>query len=111
MPSARADRGQNHSCDPNCKIFACYIDDADVDKPLLAVFTTRDVAPWEELCLSYFGDVSVSMMERAVLMRVQERWAEAKKAEKAREVPAHEHAVYALECRCEADNCIGRLFH
>ena len=47
----------------------------------------------------------------AVLTRVQERWAEAKKAEKTREVPAHEHAVYALECRCEADNCIGRLFH
>lgn len=52
--------GQNHSCDPNCKIFACYIDDADINKPLLAVFTTRDVEPWEELCFSYYGDIDVS---------------------------------------------------
>ena len=52
--------GQNHSCDPNCKIFACYIDDADVDKPLLTVFTTREVEPWEELCFSYYGDIDVS---------------------------------------------------
>jgi histone-lysine N-methyltransferase SUV39H len=64
--------GQNHSCDPNCKIFACYIDDADIDKPLLAVFTTRDVEPWEELCFSYYGDIDVSevMVRWAVLTRV-----------------------------------------
>lgn len=61
---------QNHSCDPNCKILACYIDDADVNKPLLAVFTTRDVEPWEELCFSYYGDIDVSgviIVRRAVL--------------------------------------------
>lgn len=52
--------GQNHSCDPNCKIIACHIDDADVDKPLLAVFTTQEVEPWEELCFSYYGDIDVS---------------------------------------------------
>ena len=60
----RLTNGQNHSCDPNCKIFACYIDDADVDKPLLAVFATRDVEPWEELSFSYHGDIDVSMVYR-----------------------------------------------
>ena len=46
---------QNHSCDPNCSLNACYINEANVDKPLLAVFTRRDVEPGEELCFSYSG--------------------------------------------------------
>ncbi|KAN0087812.1 histone-lysine N-methyltransferase [Tylopilus felleus] len=88
----------NHSCDPNCKILACYIGDADINKPLLAVFTTRDVEPWEELCFSYYGDIEEKR---------EEIEAERKKA--GEDVRVREHAVYAL-CRCEADNCIGRLF-
>jgi len=46
---------QNHSCDPNCSLNACYINEANIDKPLLAVFTRRDVEPGEELCFSYSG--------------------------------------------------------
>lgn len=34
---------------------ACYINEANLDKPLLALFTRRDVLPWEELCFSYSG--------------------------------------------------------
>jgi histone-lysine N-methyltransferase SUV39H len=34
---------------------ACYINEADLDKPLLTLFTRRDVLPWEELCFSYTG--------------------------------------------------------
>ncbi|KAI0958679.1 hypothetical protein AcV7_004427 [Taiwanofungus camphoratus] len=47
----------NHSCDPNCNINACYVNEANLDKPLLTIFTLRDVAPEEELCFSYFGNV------------------------------------------------------
>ncbi|KAF8551875.1 SET domain-containing protein [Imleria badia] len=86
----------NHSCDPNCKILACYIDDADINKPLLAVFTTRDVEPWEELCFSYYGDSD-------------EKREEIEAARGTGEEMERKHAVYA-QCRCEADNCIGRLF-
>ena len=46
---------QNHSCDPNCIIALCYINDADVNKPLLAIFATQDINPWAELCFSYAG--------------------------------------------------------
>ncbi|EMD37434.1 hypothetical protein CERSUDRAFT_49786, partial [Gelatoporia subvermispora B] len=45
----------NHSCDPNCILNPCYINDANIDKPLLAIFTLRDVEPREELCFSYYG--------------------------------------------------------
>ncbi|KAG9315523.1 hypothetical protein JVU11DRAFT_3139 [Chiua virens] len=75
----------NHSCDPNCKIFACYIDDADVDKPLLAVFTIRDVEPWEELCFSYYGDID-------------EKREEIEQATQAGMDMVRERAVYA-QCR------------
>ncbi|KAK7692716.1 hypothetical protein QCA50_004349 [Cerrena zonata] len=40
----------NHSCDPNCVINPCYINEPDLEKPLLTIFTQRDVAAGEELC-------------------------------------------------------------
>ncbi|KAJ3522364.1 hypothetical protein NM688_g8883 [Phlebia brevispora] len=45
----------NHSCDPNCQLSPCYINEANIEKPLLAIFTRRDVAAGEELCFSYWG--------------------------------------------------------
>ncbi|EJF65048.1 SET domain-containing protein [Dichomitus squalens] len=47
--------GNNHSCDPNCAIVAGYINESNIDKPLLTIFTIKDVEPYEELCFSYFG--------------------------------------------------------
>jgi histone-lysine N-methyltransferase SUV39H len=34
---------------------ACYVNESNLDKPLLALFTRRDVLPWEELSFSYTG--------------------------------------------------------
>jgi len=34
---------------------ASYINEANLDKPLLALFTRCDVLPWEELSFSYNG--------------------------------------------------------
>jgi [histone H3]-lysine9 N-trimethyltransferase SUV39H len=34
---------------------ACYVNEANLDKPFLALFTRRDVQPWEELSFSYTG--------------------------------------------------------
>ncbi|KAJ7043582.1 hypothetical protein C8F04DRAFT_943351, partial [Mycena alexandri] len=45
----------NNSCDPNCKLNPCYIDEVDVGKPLLAFFAKRDIPSGEELCFSYYG--------------------------------------------------------
>ncbi|KAI5989008.1 hypothetical protein EDD15DRAFT_2171820 [Pisolithus albus] len=77
----------NHSCDPNCEITACYINDADINKPLLAVFTIRDVEPWEELCFSYYGDTEQAKGK----------------------LIAREDAVY-VACSCGSANCLGKLF-
>ncbi|KAM5531648.1 hypothetical protein V8D89_014700 [Ganoderma adspersum] len=45
----------NHSCDPNCAIVPGYINESNIDKPLLTMFTLRDVEPYEELCFDYNG--------------------------------------------------------
>ncbi|EKM54377.1 uncharacterized protein PHACADRAFT_98180 [Phanerochaete carnosa HHB-10118-sp] len=46
----------NHSCDPNCIIVPAYINEANIDKPLLTIWTNKSVAAGEELCFSYVGD-------------------------------------------------------
>ncbi|OSD07078.1 SET domain-containing protein [Trametes coccinea BRFM310] len=81
--------GNNHSCDPNCVINACYINEANMDKPLLAIFTCRDVEPFEELCFSYFGqpddDTGIDTK------------------------PDKDDAVY-VTCQCGAPNCRGTMW-
>ena len=54
---------QNHSCEPNCMITSCYINNGDMEKPLLMVFTQEDVRAWGELCFSYSGPVSEKDVE------------------------------------------------
>ncbi|KAF7377804.1 Histone-lysine N-methyltransferase, H3 lysine-9 specific [Mycena sanguinolenta] len=46
----------NHSCDPNCKVTPCYIDEPDLMKSLITLFASRDIAAGEELCFAYSGD-------------------------------------------------------
>ncbi|OAX38802.1 SET domain-containing protein [Rhizopogon vinicolor AM-OR11-026] len=78
----------NHSCDPNCEIQACYINEANFNKPLLTVFTVREVEPLEELSFSYMGQIDDDMVNHA---------------------KASNDAVYA-ECHCGSANCLGVLF-
>ncbi|KAI0302568.1 hypothetical protein BC826DRAFT_421283 [Russula brevipes] len=84
----------NHSCDPNCAMNACYVNEANPDKPLLALFTRRDVLPWEELCFSYTGYDSD---------------AEDDEDEHLHERGNNGDAVYA-KCLCGTSKCKGVMF-
>ncbi|KAF7324871.1 hypothetical protein MKEN_00529200 [Mycena kentingensis (nom. inval.)] len=46
----------NHSCEPNCKISPCYINEPDDRRPLIVLFADKDILAGEEICFSYFGD-------------------------------------------------------
>lgn len=46
---------QNHSCNPNCRLYPCYINEGDIQKPLLVVFSIRDIEPDAEICFNYQG--------------------------------------------------------
>ncbi|KAJ8580525.1 SET domain-containing protein [Rhizopogon salebrosus TDB-379] len=45
----------NHSCDPNCEIQACYINEANIEKPMLAIFTVREVEPFGRAVILLHG--------------------------------------------------------
>lgn len=83
----------NHSCDPNCAPNACYINEGNIDKPLVALFTRRDVLPWEELCFSYSGYESDDENEESENVRAN-----------------NGDAVYA-KCLCGAKRCTGFMFN
>ncbi|KAJ6447593.1 SET domain-containing protein [Mycena vitilis] len=50
--------GNNNSCDPNCMVNPCYIDEPDIVRPLMVLFAVRNISIGEELCFSYEGYVS-----------------------------------------------------
>ncbi|KAI0823450.1 SET domain-containing protein [Trametes gibbosa] len=86
--------GNNHSCDPNCIIVACYINEANLDKPLLTIFTCRDVEPYEELCFSYLGQLDDDDEDDE---------------EDNEEKDEKDDAVY-VKCQCGAPNCRGKMW-
>jgi histone-lysine N-methyltransferase SUV39H len=79
---------QNHSCEPNLNINPVYLNDGDTDKPLLVLFTDREIAPWEELCFSYCA-VDEDSDRGGVI---------------ARDLPIHS------KCYCGAPKCRGVMF-
>jgi len=82
----------NHSCDPNCAMNACYVNEANLDKPFLALFTRREVLPWEELCFSYTGYDSDDEDDESPVVHSNSG-----------------DAVYA-PCLCGAKRCKGYMF-
>jgi len=95
----------NHSCDPNCSLNACYINESNIDKPLLAVFTRREVEPGEELCFSYYGlpdDGSDGNNDGS------DDGSDDKSEDEA--PPKDAHAAIFTQCRCGASRCTGVMF-
>ncbi|KAJ6607552.1 hypothetical protein B0H10DRAFT_1646080, partial [Mycena sp. CBHHK59/15] len=43
----------NHSCKPNCTVQGLYVNNADMEKPTLVLFASKDISAGEELCISY----------------------------------------------------------
>ncbi|GLB41169.1 putative to Structure Of The Set Domain Histone Lysine Methyltransferase Clr4 [Lyophyllum shimeji] len=80
----------NHSCNPNCQLVPCYINESDMQKPLLTVFATRDIEPFEEICFSYFGRVDEEgpPQDERPSSPSMDKW----------------------KCACKAPNCTGYMF-
>ncbi|KAJ7600610.1 hypothetical protein C8J56DRAFT_766952, partial [Mycena floridula] len=84
----------NHSCDPNCHLNACYINDDDLEKPLLTLFAQRDIEAGQELCFAYDGGPDDD--------------GDSQPSSPSKKAPANlTDAVYG-RCRCGAPKCRGR---
>ncbi|KAG6848831.1 hypothetical protein H0H93_013652 [Arthromyces matolae] len=79
----------NHSCDPNCALVPCYINESDLQKPLLTVFAKRDIEPFEEICFSYSGEPDDNDEQP-----------------RSSSPAGGQDAVY-VKCACKAKNCTG----
>ncbi|GJJ09617.1 hypothetical protein Clacol_003840 [Clathrus columnatus] len=90
--------GNNHSCDPNCQITPTYVNEPDLHKPALTIFTSRDVQKGEELTFSYLGepDNDEGMDEQV-------------DNEEAGPLSHKQEAVHR-RCLCGATNCRGQMF-
>ncbi|KAH6869029.1 hypothetical protein BKA70DRAFT_1132083 [Coprinopsis sp. MPI-PUGE-AT-0042] len=82
----------NHSCDPNVLIHPCYVNEGNINKPLLTMFTSRDIAAYEEICFDYAGGSEFSEEQK-------------KSMEEARKSG---DAIYE-RCLCQAANCRGEF--
>ncbi|KAJ4474069.1 hypothetical protein C8J55DRAFT_562708 [Lentinula edodes] len=49
----------NHSCDPNAALTPVYIDVDEIERPLLTIFSKREIKNQEEITFSYSGDPDV----------------------------------------------------
>ncbi|KAJ4474438.1 hypothetical protein J3R30DRAFT_3295256, partial [Lentinula aciculospora] len=49
----------NHSCDPNAALTPVYIDVDEIERPLLTIFSKREIQDQEEITFSYSGDPDV----------------------------------------------------
>ncbi|KJA17689.1 hypothetical protein HYPSUDRAFT_146188 [Hypholoma sublateritium FD-334 SS-4] len=94
----------NHSCDPNSRLFACYINEGNVEKPLLVIFSLRDIEANEEICFNYQGDYPGDDDES----RDGEGNEEGKEEGPSMAAEARD-SIYQ-KCRCGARNCTGMFF-
>jgi len=93
-------------------ITSCYINDGDIEKPLLAVFTQDDVEAWGELYFSYSGPVSEEDVTVCARLTSQSNICPFTDDEQVTAVSATQMgkgAVY-IPCRCGAPTCKGVLF-
>ncbi|KAJ3912104.1 SET domain-containing protein, partial [Lentinula edodes] len=80
----------NHSCDPNAALTPVYIDVDEIERPLLTIFSKRDIHPHEEITFSYSGDPDVDDDDN-------------KKKGKKGDARVH------VDCECGAAKCKGKL--
>lgn len=123
----------NHSCDPNLLHVPTYIDDASILRPLLAFFTSREVAAGEELCFSYAGEAAAVDQDDLPASSPQSPAKPARRSRTAMHPPAAKpgrdtvaavtasaqdaaraattkHKRLEIKCACGAKNCTGRVF-
>lgn len=95
-------------------ILCCYINEGDIERPLLTIFSMVDIEPNEELSFSYSGapdDTEVEAAVRITCQFIYKQFAHPRGQVKAvnGDVPSAKAAVYA-KCCCGAPSCKGIMF-
>jgi len=103
----------NHSCDPNLAITQAYVRDYHPERPLLVIFSCRDVRAGEELCISYKGIPDEVETEAE---RTERKKSGSRKRKRTAKTSAAAHVASKRDakkdrCLCGAWNCDGIMFN
>jgi hypothetical protein len=90
------------------EITPVYVDEADIQKPFLAMFVDREVAAGEEICFSYSGAVVEAV---GVPPTGGKGGGRSGKQAKANEVKDNGGAGVFIQCQCGAWNCSGKMWN
>ncbi|KAF9073507.1 hypothetical protein BDP27DRAFT_281633 [Rhodocollybia butyracea] len=112
----------NHSCDPNAALTPVYIDVDDIERPLLTIFSKREISYGEEITFSYSGDLDTDEEEQQHT-RSQPATPNNKRGPKSKKnvKPKHQSAdspkqdkkskaLVHVACQCGAAKCKGTIW-
>lgn len=113
----------NHSCDPNCGVWAVWIDCLDLDLPRICLFALRRIEAGEELSFDYMnqkvtiGNVGRSLQPTTALSEAEAIIPpESSDTAQPNDVDSSTSEVHsssthqATVCRCNAANCRKYVF-
>ncbi|KAE9407082.1 SET domain-containing protein [Gymnopus androsaceus JB14] len=106
----------NHSCDPNAALTPVYIDEADIERPLLTIFSKREIKMNEEITFSYSGDPDEDSdnEEMLPLPQTPRRGQKGKNAHKPLATPKKKgkkgDARVHVDCECKSLRCKGTIW-
>lgn len=83
----------NHSCDPNCGVWAVWINCLDLDLPKICLFALRRIEAGEELNFDYINENENSSDKKSPLKLTE-----------------NSENKLSMECRCGTEKCRKILF-
>ncbi|KAG8746630.1 hypothetical protein FRC10_004233 [Ceratobasidium sp. 414] len=90
----------NHSCRPNLVLSALYVEEPDIRKPWLALFSDKEIKPGQELTFSYTGMDADDPEDQAKITEAKREGHNGKP----------KRGKVFEECLCGAEGCFGIIF-
>ncbi|KAG8733822.1 hypothetical protein FRC12_018743 [Ceratobasidium sp. 428] len=90
----------NHSCRPNLVLSAFYVEEPDIRRPWMALFSDQDIKSGDELTFSYSGMSADDPEDHAKVKEIERENTKGKS----------KRGKVFEKCMCGADGCFGILF-
>lgn len=94
----------NHSCDPNCGVWAVWINCMDLDLPKICLFALRRIEAGEELSFDYLNQRAANGNKSI------ESEYEAPATNDNDGEPSQQNGNMAMECKCNSAKCRKYIF-
>lgn len=100
----------NHSCDPNCGVWAVYMNCLDPNLPSIALFALRRIEAGEELTFDYLNQGTDDSRIKTIVGSSPENLGEDQNENSLLVSPKTKRHRDKMQCKCGAENCRKFLF-